>query len=166
MDTDTISSHSTYVESVLQHGFLSELLRHLWNKFPGEELQVYNAEVDSHGFDVVLTFRGRIRHVQLKSSSLHSTTQKYTINGKLATVAGGCVLLMIYNVETLAISGYHFFGFSSGEFPDISALPLAKATRGNALGVKSVRRNTRSLPKAHFHPRTSIETIATLMFAV
>ncbi len=166
MNTSAVSEHSVYVESMLQHGFLSELLRCIWKKFPGEEVQVYNAEVDSHGFDVVLTFRGKIRHIQLKSSAQQSTTRKYLINDKLARVAGGCVLLMIYHVETLDIAGYRFFGFSSGIFPDVSKLPLAKSARGNAQGIKLTRKNTRVLLQSAFHPQQDIATIITYLFGV
>lgn len=59
-----LAERSSYVENVLRHAFIAELSSVAWSRNPNEALQVFNAEVDDAGFDVVLNFKGQKRYVQ------------------------------------------------------------------------------------------------------
>ena len=158
MNSVIIYQHSRYVEAALQHAFLAELIRFLWVKYPGEELQVYNAEVDSHGFDLVLTFRGVVRHVQLKSTMSTSKTNRFAVNKKLANAPGGCVLLMIYDASDLVIRDYQFYGYSGAQqFPGLTSMPQVKR-RGK------IRVNTSAVRRGLFHERMPMGMIVNLLF--
>lgn len=157
-----VSEHSHYVEAVLRHSFLGEL-SYLWKEYPGEEVQIFDAEVDNQGFDIVLIFRGYSRHIQLKSKAIDSTTRNLAVNEKLAQVSAGCIVFIEYDEHTLSIAGYRFFGFSSAGV-SLTTFPQARHTRANTAGVKAFRRNTRTVPITAFHPRKCLADTAQLLF--
>lgn len=64
-----LAERSSYVEKILRHALLAELSRVAWKRDPALMLQVFNAEVDAAGFDIVLGFGEQLRYVQLKQSS-------------------------------------------------------------------------------------------------
>ncbi len=57
---------SKFVENIMEHGFLSEVLQHCWF-IRHHYVEVIRPDVDAAGYDVVLEANGRIRHVQLKA---------------------------------------------------------------------------------------------------
>jgi hypothetical protein len=79
------SKNSQSYENMVEHLFLADLLRHMW--YDREQIvEVAKAQVDSWGYDVVLTADKTTRHVQLKTS----TPAK--VNERLARREGGCVV--------------------------------------------------------------------------
>ena len=77
--TSFIQHHSLRVEAALRHAFLAELYSYLWRVDPSISLQVFTADTDGQGFDLLLTANQQIRHVQLKSSFVGSTTRTIRI---------------------------------------------------------------------------------------
>jgi hypothetical protein len=57
---------SKYVENIMEHAFLSEVLQHCWF-MRHHYVEVIRPEVDASGYDIVLEANRRIRHVQLKA---------------------------------------------------------------------------------------------------
>jgi hypothetical protein len=57
-----------YIENLIEHAFLSEVLQHCWF-IRHHRVEVIRPEVDAAGYDLVLQANERIRHVQLKSYS-------------------------------------------------------------------------------------------------
>jgi hypothetical protein len=57
-----------YVENIMEHAFLSEVLQHCWF-IRHHRVEVIRPDVDAGGYDLVLEANGRVRHVQLKSYS-------------------------------------------------------------------------------------------------
>jgi hypothetical protein len=57
---------SRFVENIMEHAFLSEVLQHCWF-IRHHYVEVIRPEVDAAGYDIVLEANGRIRHVQLKA---------------------------------------------------------------------------------------------------
>jgi hypothetical protein len=81
------SRDSHAYENLIEHLFLADLLRHMW--FDRKEIvEVAKAQVDSWGYDVVLTASGRTRFVQLK------TSVPVDVHTRLASRAGGCVVVV------------------------------------------------------------------------
>ncbi len=79
------SRNSHAYENMVEHLFLGELLRHMWYE-RDQTVEVAKAQVDSGGYDVVLTAGTATRYVQLKTS----TPAK--VNERLALRDGGCVV--------------------------------------------------------------------------
>jgi len=64
--------HFVLREKLLEHLFLSELLRPLWRQ-GRRDMEVLRAEVDGAGYDLVVECNGVLRHIQLKSSHTAAT---------------------------------------------------------------------------------------------
>ena len=139
-------------------------MKHLWKR--GDwRLEILKPQVDDSGYDLVLEANSIIRHVQLKASFRGSTVQTTNINTALAAKPSGCVVFLWFDQDTLDLGPFAFFGAAPGKpLPDISALKVARHTRGNALGVKSERANIRTVPLSKFEKVDTIDQIVTRLF--
>jgi hypothetical protein len=149
---------SVYRERLLEHLLIGELLRHAWLK-DDACLEVARGEIDRTGYDVVLEAHGVIRHVQFKTSSSISKTNKQNVHIGLAQKPSGCVIWSRFDPETLRLGPFLFFGAVPGKpLPSLEQLAIAKHTKGNSNGKKADRPNLRVLPRKTFEsiPSTSV----------
>jgi hypothetical protein len=129
-------------------------------------LQVFNAEVDDSGFDVVLGFGSQLRYVQLKQAHSAKTPSHCSIRLSFSTIPGACVVLMSYSMDELRLTQFRFFG---GE-PDkpmatIANLPHSKSPgRRNEMGERKVRVNYRDVPVSKFNGPLSPEQLFDVLF--
>jgi hypothetical protein len=129
-------------------------------------LEVSEAEVDFRGYDLVLELNGIIRHIQMKSATLGSSVKAQKVHTALMEKPSGCVVLLLVNNETLAIGGWRYFGDVAGKpLPDITGLPLAKHTRGNAAGEKKERPAQRKVRGGLFEKVEGWESLFTKLFS-
>jgi hypothetical protein len=56
------STHSSLREAILEANFVGELLRTLWCA-GARQVELLRATVDCAGYDVVLDYRGVVRHI-------------------------------------------------------------------------------------------------------
>lgn len=162
-----VQAHSLRVEAALRHAFLADLYSCVWEIDPSLPLQVYQADTDDMGFDLVLSLGDTIRHVQLKGSFVGSTTRSVKIRDSLTRLKGGCVVWCLYNASNLRIQQYRFLGYASDrEQLDLSLFKQAKQTRGNRLGIKKFRPGMRDIPKSTFHDHLRIVDLAYVMFGL
>jgi hypothetical protein len=140
---------SSHREKVVEHVFLGELLRHLWvTKIPG--VQVLKPEVDSAGYDLVLSLGKVIRHVQLKASMLDAKTQSQPIHAALGEHPSGCIVWIVLN-EDLTFACFRWYGNAPGQpLPSLEGFQRAKHARANAQGIKKERVQTWRVPKSAF----------------
>jgi len=98
---EQMSRESHYVEKLMEHVFLGELLQECW--FHRKKVvEVLRAEVDAAGYDVILEVDGTIRHVQLKASRRGGSTRHQDVNRKLEDRVGGCIIWMEYSASESA----------------------------------------------------------------
>jgi hypothetical protein len=154
---------STHREKVVEHLFVGELLRHLWIKNLAGT-QILRSEVDSAGYDIVIT-HGRItRHVQLKASVSGGAAKSQKINGALADLAGGCVIWVVVD-EDLSFKEFLWFGAGPRSFlTQLRTLKRAKHAKANAAGVKALRRDTWVVPKSKFSRLTHMTDVVAKLF--
>jgi hypothetical protein len=108
----SLNSHA--YENLVEHLFLADLLRHMW--YDREEIvEVAKAQVDSWGYDLVLTVGDRTRYVQLK------TSVPVDVSERLVRREGGCVVAVIPNERAQGVSYRIWEGMA-----DLSNLPSAK----------------------------------------
>jgi hypothetical protein len=158
------STHSSYREKLLEHLFISDLLRHLWCRGV-MTADFLRPEVDHGGYDLVIACNSIIRHVQLKASHHGAATARQLVNIRLAEKPSGCVVWLVFDPDTLALGPFLWFGGRPGApLPDIQTLPVAKHTKGNALGVKAIRPNLRVLKRSAFERVLSIPELAERLF--
>ena len=144
------SEQSSYREKLVEHLFVSELLRISWQS-RNCELEVAKPEVDNAGYDLIAEAGGIIRHIQLKASYLGSRTSKQKVHQMLSEKPAGCVVWIYFDSETLELGPFLYFGSDNrGPLPDISDLPVARHTKGNREGYKAARPNIRVVNKGRF----------------
>jgi hypothetical protein len=127
--------NSSYREKVVENIFVGELLRYLWASYSAM-VDILRPEVDSGGYDIIVSQQAIVRHVQLKASLDVGKSSRQNINESLAAQPSGCVIWIVVD-DSLNFKGYLWFGGKPGHpLPDITKFKQAKNTRANAEGVK------------------------------
>ncbi len=57
--------HSTLRERIVEHIFVGDALRILWDK-DITNVEVFRSEFDAHGYDLAMAQRDIVRHIQLR----------------------------------------------------------------------------------------------------
>lgn len=152
--------HSTLRERIVEHIFVGDVLRTLWQRGVSD-VEILRPEFDAHGYDVVMS-RGRIvRHIQLKTQA----KGEVSISQALSEKPSGCVIRILLNKESLALGPFMWFGGAPGKpLPDISQYPNAKRTTHNAQGVRPMRKNHRLLPSSAFTKLNTLDEVVERLF--
>ena len=128
-------------------------------------MEVLKPQVDDGGYDLVLECASVVRHVQLKATFRGSKVRRFTINAGLAKKPSGCVVCMLFDEKTLSLGPFFWFGGEPNEpLPDLASFQIAKHTKGNAQGVKTLRPNLRVVPLSAFEPVASVPLLAFKLF--
>lgn len=161
-----LAERSSYVENVLRHALIAELSSIVWNHDPFAALQVFNAEVDDAGFDVVLGLGTRIRYVQLKQTHDRKVPRHCSVRLSFSALPGSCVVLMSHTVTELRLTQFRFFGGRPGEpMESIAGLRLSTLPgRRGAAGERKTRANYRDVPVGTFEGPYSAEQLLDVLF--
>lgn len=158
------SEHSSFREKLIEHLFISEMLKLSWLK-DDCQLEVMKPEVDNAGCDVVLEDNNIIRHIQLKASKFGAKTPSQKVNVRLANKPSGCIVWIEFDEHTLELCSFYFFGSEAGKpLTGLENARVAKHTKGNAEGVKAERPNIRKINKGQFTKYDSIEALYDILF--
>jgi len=159
------SIHSSLREKLIEHLFVGELLRSLW-RAGHRDIEVLKSEVDAGGYDLAIECNGRLRHIQLKASSLNAKTSEVGINTRLSIKPSGCVIWICFDPETLGLGPFLWFGGAPGAtLPDLGTR-VARHSRANSQGEKAHRPGIRLLKRTAFTPLNRIEELAEQLFGV
>jgi hypothetical protein len=148
-----LSLRSSYVENVLRHALVAGLAGELWRRDSACSLQVFNAEVDDAGFDVVLGLGSQNRYLQLKQTYAAKVPAFVSVRVAFAGVPGACVVLMSHSLDDLSLAAFRFYGGRdpSMPMPPIEAFAVTKSSgRRSADGVRKLRGNYRNVPVRRF----------------
>lgn len=158
------NEHSSYREKLIEHLFVGELLKLSW-LHKKCSLEISKPEVDNAGFDLIAEASGLIRHIQLKTSAIGSTTASQKVHSRLADKPSGCVVWILFNAESLTLGPFRYFGAAPGDrLPDLTGYKIARHTKGNSEGVKAERKNVRVVPKGAFQTIECIEVLYARLF--
>ncbi len=151
--SDDASLRSTFVEKLVEHVFISEVIQDVYYAF-GRTVEVLRSEVDASGYDIVFECNGILRHVQLKTSKPEAKAGGQKVNMALAEKPSGCVVWVIRDEDRLTHRirlSYLYFGGEAGEpLPPIADFRVAKHPKANTQGVKLERAALRVIPKGRF----------------
>lgn len=151
--------HSSFREKLLEHLFVAELLKRSWQEH-NCELEIAKPEVDSKGYDLIAENKGVVRHIQLKSTKRGGNAAAQNIHMALGVKPSGCVVWLEFDEHTLEMGPFKFFGADAGrKLPSLEDYPVAKHTKANAEGKKTLRPQLRRINKSQFQ---SIETMDNL----
>jgi hypothetical protein len=160
---DLSSIHSTLRERTVEHVFVGDALRLLWRRGV-TDVEVLRSEFDAGGYDLVMSYRKIVRHIQFKTVSVDGKAASVKINLKLAEKPSGCVIWMVVT-PALEIQSYLWFGGKPGEpLPDIRDWDIAKHAKGDANGVKLERPNHRVVPRRQFERLDTLDEVLEKLF--
>jgi hypothetical protein len=151
--------NSVLREVIVEHLLVGKLLQRLWQRGIADA-EILHSEFDAGGYDLVLSWRTVTRHIQLKTKLREGRTARVSVGLNLATKPSGCVIWIVLTNE-LEFVEFLWFGAEPGSpLPDISAMPIARHTKGNSEGLKGERANHRIVSRANF---TSLKTLDDLI---
>lgn len=149
-------------EKVLEYRFLADLTAELFLRDMG--FDVLRSDVDALGHDLVIEANGVIRHIQLKAMYRGGKRTRLTANIRLAARPSGCIVWMIYDLVTLGLVSFRWFGGAPGEpLPDIGSR-IARHGKCNAMGIKTDRPAHRVIPGRYFTTLPDVSTLTDRMF--
>lgn len=162
---EALSQHSSYVENVLRHVFLSDLFRAAWQCDYTHKLHIYNNEVDDPGFDLVASLNGVLRHIQLKATHTDGRARDISAHTALGSAKGGCIIWMFYRASDLSVDHYRFFGEPAGaDMLDISQRPAALTQRRDIKGQRRARLHHRKIVRSDFSDRLTAHELLDRLF--
>jgi len=162
------STRSSQRESIIEHLFIGEILKVLWNDKTTTQVEVLKPQVDDAGYDIVIECKRNSKsdtsipcYIQLKSSFEGSKTAKVSLSERLTKKPNWCVIWIFFDRNTLSLGPYCCFGASPGQPSlDTANFKTTKHTRGG----KAYRPGHRDVPKGKFGKPVSIQVLIDKLF--
>jgi hypothetical protein len=161
-DLEAHSHFSSLRERIVEHLFVGELLKYLWqHKRYGVE--VSRAESDSFGYDIVIESGKVIRHIQLKSNM--ERPRNLSIARTLEKKPSGCVIWIGITIG-LEMKEFGWYGSGPGlPLPDLSNFENSLRIGRNRDGKRPKRSNHVDVPfSKNFNVFRNIDEVASLLF--
>lgn len=155
--------HSTLRERVVEHVFVGAVLKRLWQRGV-TDVEVLRSEFDAGGYDLVLSLRKVVRHIQFKTVLVDGKAASTKVSLKLLEKSSGCIIWIVVE-RNLEFESYLWYGGSPGQpLPDIRQMKVAKHTKSNVSGTKMERPNHRIIPRSRFKEVGSLDDLLYLVF--
>jgi hypothetical protein len=167
MDITDIASphyiHSTLRERIVEHVFVGAALQRLWRRGV-TEVEVLRSEFDAGGYDLVLSLRKTVRHIQFKTIIAGGRATSVNVSTKLTEKPSGCVIWIIVT-PNLELQSYLWFGGTPGQpLPNIGDMKRAKHAKANVRGIKAERPNHRIVPRSRFEKLATLDMVLDRLF--
>lgn len=133
--SDAHSRYSSSREKVLEHLFISELLRTLWC-MGVHDAEVLRSEVDGNGYDLAIECNSVLPHVRLKSSRREGKASRQNINAGIVKKPSGCVIWIMFDEPTLALGPFRWLGGTLANRSPHLETSLRVIQRGTAPATK------------------------------
>jgi hypothetical protein len=156
---------SSLREKLLEHLFVGDLLRTLWQK-GRRDIEVLRADIDYAGYDLVIECNKVLRHIQLKSSHSAARTSNVTVHLSLADKPCGCVIWINFDATTLQLGPFLWLGAEPGAVLPPLGPRMARQTRAGRAGIKASRPNHRVVAKKEFKELTTMNEVVSALFGV
>ncbi|WCM23666.1 hypothetical protein NDK50_22705 [Paraburkholderia bryophila] len=155
--------HSALRERIVEHVFVGEALRALWRRNI-TDVEVLRSEFDAGGYDLVMTYRAVVRHIQFKVSVEGGKRASITASLKLMEKPSGCIVWIVV-ADDLEFRSFLWYGNEPGEpLPDIREMKTARHTKANANGAKTERSGQRDVPRNAFARLASLDAVLERLF--
>lgn len=162
-EANSHSIHSTLRERVVEHVFVGAALQRLW-QLRVTDVEVLRSEFDAGGYDLVMSLRKVVRHIQFKTVLVGGKAANVKVALKLLDKPSGCVIWIVVTPK-LELQSYLWYGGPPGEpLPDIRRMKVAKHTKSNVKGTKTERPNHRVVPRSQFVRVDSLDDLLHLLF--
>jgi hypothetical protein len=155
--------HSVLRERIVEHAFVGDALRQLWRRGV-TDVEVLRSEFDAGGYDLVMSYRHIVRHIQFKVMVVGGKRASVTASLKLMDKPSGCIVWIVVT-DALDFHSFLWFGNPPGQpLPDIRELKTATHTKANAKGVKLQRPGQRAVLRSAFTPLASLDEVLERLF--
>jgi hypothetical protein len=155
--------HSTLRERIVEHVFVGEALRRLW-QHGVTDVEVLRSEFDAGGYDLVMSHRKIVRHIQFKTSMADGKAASIKASLKLMEKPSGCIIWILVTPK-LGLDSYRWLGSNPGDpLPDIRNLRVAKHTKANTKREKTERPDQRVIPRNRFEALCSLNEVLERLF--
>lgn len=156
--------HSTLRERIVEHVFIGDALRRLW-QLGVTDVEVLRSEFDAGGYDLVMSYRRVVRHIQFKTVMENGKAANVKVSLKLMEKPAGCVIWIVVSPK-LDLRSYRWFGGDAPDkpLPDIRDLKVAKHSKGNAEGTKLERPDHRIVPLSRFEQLATMDAVLHRLF--
>lgn len=162
-DSGCHARHSVLRERIVEHVFIGDLLRRLWQRGV-TDVELLRAEFDAGGYDLVLTRGPVIRHLQLKAMLEGGKANRVVVNLQLALKPSGCVLWIVVD-HALHLRAFRWLGGLPGQpLPDLQGFPVARHTRANSTGIKPTRPEHRLVHRREFTELDNLDAVLERFF--
>lgn len=156
------SVHSILREKIVEHVFVGDALRRLWQRGV-TDVEVLRSEFDAGGYDLVMSYRKIVRHIQFKSVTQNGRAAAVRISLKLMEKPAGCVIWIVVSPR-LELKSFLWLGELPGKpLPDISELKVSKGRR-NREGTRLERPNYRRVPRSRFEHLSTLDAVLDRLF--
>ncbi|MBM4117425.1 hypothetical protein FJ251_06715 [bacterium] len=157
------SQASSYREALAEHLLLAELLTTLWQS--SRVAEVLKPIPGQAGYDVVIDCEGRVRYLQIKSTTTGARTAQQFVHTRLARYPSACVVWAVLTRDMSAIDHFLWYGERMGQrLTGLGELEVARHTKANAEGMKAARPSVRRLPRTHFRRVKDVHELVELLF--
>ena len=155
--------HPALRERIVEHVFVGEALRALWRRNI-TDVEVLRSAFDAGGYDLVMSYRAIVRHIQLRVSVEGGKIACVTASLKLMVKPSSCILWIVV-ADDLEFRSFLWYGNEPGEsLPDIREMKTASHTKANAAGVKTDRPGQRDIPRNAFALLASLDAVLERLF--
>lgn len=164
------STRSSLRESIIEHVFIGEILKFLWEEH-ATQVEVLKPQVDDAGYDIVIECKRNSNsdistphYIQLKSAFVGSATAKVSLSKKLISKRNWCVIWVFFDPK-FTLKSYLCFGSAFGHTSsDIAKLNQTKHAKGDSTGNKAIRPGHFDVPKGKFVELTMINDVIDKLF--
>ncbi len=155
--------HSSTLEKTLEYKLLAEILAVLLRRGV-LDAEVFRPDVDQAGWDVGFEAHAIARHAQLKGRVRGGKRSKVELNLKLARKPSGCVIWFDYDPLTLELGPFRWFGGEPGQPLPPLGDKVARHTKGNKDGEKTIRPGHRVVRESGFTKLATVEEVVDALF--
>jgi hypothetical protein len=161
MDAKAHYQHASLRERIVEHVFVGDALRELWNMGIAD-VEVLRSEFDAYGYDLVMSHQNVVRHIQFKAST-RSRPGRVSISRSLFEKPSGCVVWINVSAN-LTLETFYWLGGKLGKpLAASNGLRAAKGRR-NKDGKRIERRNHVYVPTADFEPIPTLSAVLEKLF--
>jgi hypothetical protein len=161
MDAKAHYQYSSLRERIVEHIFVGDALRELWREGI-TDVEVLRSEFDAHGYDLVMSRGGIVRHIQLKASTKLKPI-RVSISRALFEKPSGCVIWICVSAG-LELGPFYWLGAEPSE--PLAARDDLRAAKGrrNKDGTRLERPNHVYIPDAQFELISSMRGVLERLF--
>jgi hypothetical protein len=145
---------------------IAGVAQELWRRDPQLPLQIFQAEVDDSGFDLVLGCGGVVRYIQVKQVHVKGAASKFSVRLQFSRLSGSCVVVVAYEAESLDVKHFLFFGSVPNKpMPPIDThKPTKSPGRRDQSGTRKVREHYRDVPRNKFSAALTVSELVDHLF--